>query len=330
MEESLVKSRGLGYYGITSGKLRRYASLKNVIDILRVGVGFLQALSLLKKLKPSLVFSKGGYVTVPVIAAAGLLKIPCFTHESDMDPGLATRINAKFALKIFVSAEETIKYFSPDYRSKCLVTGNPVRPEILEGDADNARRILGFPPKENADAKPLLLILGGSQGAMQINNLVHECHDRLLTRWQVIHQTGPYESRKIAHKDYRSFTFIGPEIGDFLAAADLVISRAGANTLWELSALSKPAILIPLDLTGSRGDQLRNAKVFEERGAAIVLTGEKANAALLLGSLEKVFDTDGVLPRMAQASGGICRRDAAMVIAEILKNFEVSYDSEHV
>ncbi|MBN2049630.1 MAG: undecaprenyldiphospho-muramoylpentapeptide beta-N-acetylglucosaminyltransferase [Spirochaetales bacterium] len=311
MDRRLVENAGISFYAISSGKLRRYVSLRNLADAFRVAAGLVQAYVLMKKLKPAVVFSKGGYVTVPVVLAARLLKIPVISHESDAEPGLATRMNGRFSSRILVSYPETIDCFPSALKPRIEVSGNPVRPEILSGDPRRGRELSGPGPE------PLVLVLGGSQGARQINNLIAGCLPALLRLGRVVHQHGNWDAPPEKTSGYLPRDFISEELSDFMAAADLIVCRAGASTLWEVATLSKPSILIPLGTASSRGDQIANARIFQRKGASLVLEGDprpedlEREIAGLLGSPDR-------LKAMGQAAGNMVQRNAAVYIARIL------------
>lgn len=270
------------FRAISSGKLRRYFSLENFIDVFKIFFGFVSAFFLLLKYKPAFVFSKGGFVSVPPCIAAKLLKIPVFTHECDFSPGLATRINAKFAKNILISFPETKERFSKSIQEKVLFTGNPVRPIFHSASKDRGLQFLGLKNIE----KPLLLVVGGSLGARQINNLVLENIDWLCEHFVVVHQTGKNQIEKqLEHKDYYPMEFIYQEMPDVMALADVVLSRAGSNFLWECVTLEKPMLLVPLSGSGTRGDQVENACWFEGKNAAKVLVGSDISADKLKDTL---------------------------------------------
>lgn len=287
------------FYGIPSGKLRRYFSMKNFSDIFKIIGGFIKAFHLLKKLKPAVLFSKGGFVSVPPVIAAHFLKIPVYTHECDFSLGLANRINFKFADKMFVSYEETKNRFVAQAdKDRIIVSGNPVRPVFYNTNSDKGFEFLGI-SKENL-TKPVLMVLGGSSGARQINNLVYENIEWLCSNFVVVHQTGLVngdedKSKALIEKygdDYKPYNFIYQEMPDVLACADVVLSRAGANSLWETAVLSKPMVLVPLCGNGTRGDQVDNADFFAKKDAAEVLLGNDANSENLVAALKKMLDVD--------------------------------------
>lgn len=266
------------FYGVPSGKLRRYFSLQNFFDLFKIFFGFVCAFFILLKNRPAFLFSKGGFVSVPPCAAARLLGIKVYTHECDFTPGLATRINSKFASKVLLSYEETKEFFSNGTSPKFVVTGNPVRPAFYQADARLGLEFLGVTAAQKK-AKPILLVMGGSLGAAQINELVWKNLSWLCERFIVVHQTGqknaallPSDLTEEEKAAYHPYTFIYKEMPSVIACADIVLSRAGANSIWECASLKKPMVLVPLEGAGTRGDQVDNAEYFERRGAAIVLT----------------------------------------------------------
>lgn len=267
MDKAVVEQGGFEFFGIPAGKLRRELSLKHGSEALKAGAGFFAARGILKKERPCLLFSKGGFVSVPPCLAAASLGLPLWTHESDLSPGLATRINARFARCIFTAYAETAAFFPPSYQDRIILSGNPVRPEFRAADPLRGRAFLQVTPEE-----PLLLVLGGSQGSRQINRLVQEALGE-LTRWYtVVHQTGPEEALEPSGR-YRPYPFFREEMPHVLAAAALVVSRSGAGALWECAAAGRPMVLIPLSGSGTRGDQVENARIFAQAGAAAVLGG---------------------------------------------------------
>ena len=295
MDKNLVeKSASVDeFVGIPSGKLRRYFSLKNFSDLFKIFAGLIKSFFTLLKLKPAVLFSKGGFVSVPPCLAAKLLRIPVFTHECDFTPGLATRLNSKFASNILVSYEETKSYLAQDKRDKAIVTGNPVRPVFYNTNPEEGKKFLFSGRDDYNPEKPILLVLGGSLGAHQINELVAQNLDWLCQRFNVVHQCGAKDADIMPknHPGYFLHPFIYKEMSDVISASDIVLSRAGANSIWECSVLGKPMVLIPLCGSGTRGDQVDNAHYFEERGAAIVLLGEYAEESYLKSALEKMSDS---------------------------------------
>ncbi len=290
------------FYAVSSGKLRRYFSWENLIDLFKIIGAFFASFFILAKEKPDFLFSKGGFVSVPPCIAARLLHIPVYTHECDVSPGLATRLNAKNARKVLVSFEKTPEYFSEEKRKNVVVTGNPVRPVFYQADTDRGLKFLGIESGTEKTKKPILMVAGGSLGAQQINQLVTDNLDWICENWIVVHQTGalwaeqhPDMMKSDYHKDYLPYAFIYQEMPDVMKAADVILSRAGANFLWEASALAKPLILIPLSGSGTRGDQVDNAALFASKNAAIVLGGRDGN-----GNPTAPADIDGLKKALEQ------------------------------
>ena len=285
------------FYGIPSGKLRRYFSFKNFSDLFRIAGGFFAAFHILRKEKPAVLFSKGGFVSVPPCLAARLLHIPVYTHECDFTLGLANRINFKSADCIFVSYEDTKSRLSSADQSRVIVTGNPIRPVFYKTNPEKGKQFLGISDKSD---KPVLLVLGGSSGARQINELVYENIDFLCAKFIVVHQTGLVNSDEDKSKEfaskyteaYKPYNFIYSEMPDVVSASDVILSRAGANSIWEAAILKKPMVLIPLCGNGTRGDQVDNAEYFKSRGAAEVLTGAEADSKNLQTALTKMLDSE--------------------------------------
>ncbi len=321
LERDIVGRFGIRYLTIPSGKLRRYLSLRNFLDLFKILGGIIKSFALLLRLKPPIVFSKGGFVSVPPVVAAGLLGIPVFTHESDFDPGLATKINARFAERVFVAYEESKKFYPAAKQSAVRVSGNPVRREIFNGSAVRGRKLVGA----DHDGRLLLLVLGGSQGAQQVNDLVEAGLDGLLEDFFVVHQTGKAGFTRSDREGLYRTAFFTEEYPDVLAAADLVVGRAGAGTLWELAAAGKPSILIPL-ASFSRGDQVRNAHQFKAQGAAFVLEGESVGSAELVERCRRLAHDRTVLVEMGRAAKQLFRVDADGYIAdEIVKRIGVEH-----
>lgn len=277
LDRTIVASRGVEYFAIPSGKFRRELSLRNLTDIARIIAGYAKASSILKELRPALLFSKGGYVSVPPCRAAAKLGIPVITHESDASPGLATRLNSAKAMTILTSWEETATRFAPSLREKVLRAGNPIRPSLFGGERTRGLERLGL-----RGDKPVLFVLGGSQGAREVNDLVLAALPTLASRLQIVHQTGTANFDEVRARipddaviraSYRPLAYVGEEIADIYAASDIVAGRAGAGTVWEAASLGKPMVLIPLAGAGTRGDQVENAALAEKAGAAAVLLG---------------------------------------------------------
>ena len=283
MEKGLIEDAGLPYVGISSGKLRRYFDWKNFSDPFRVIKGYFEAKKILKKEKPNAVFSKGGFVSVPVVLAAKALRIPAIIHESDITPGLANKIAMRGATKICCNFPETVKYLPAD---KAVLSGCPIRKELLTGSRDKALEFTGL-----SGNKPILLIIGGSLGSVFVNNAVRGSLDELLKDFEIIHLCGKGNLDETLNNraGYVQYEFISDELPDLFAAAEVVISRAGANAICELLALQKPNILVPLSLNASRGDQILNARSFESQGFSYVIEEEQVTAESLLSAVKDVY-----------------------------------------
>jgi len=323
MDKELVSKSSVvdQFIGIPCGKLRRYFSLQNFFDLFKIVAGLIKSYFVLAKLKPQVVFSKGGFVSVPPCYAAKALKIPVFTHECDFTTGLATRLNTKVAKKLFVSYAETKESLSPSIQNKTIVSGNPVRPAFFNSDAKKGLEFIASIKNINVDdidkSKPVLLVVGGSLGAKQINDLVWNNVDWLCQHFTVIHQTGKQdEIKQFDNPSYFQTEFIYSQMADVMKCCDIILSRAGANFLWEACAQNKPMVLIPLGGEGSRGDQIDNASYFEKKGCAIVIDCIKADDALLKDALEKVLDKD-VRSKMSECAKILCgEKRATKIIAE--------------
>lgn len=284
IEKELIKKQGIEYFGISSGKLRRYFDVKNFTDPFRVMKGYSEAKKILKHTKPDVVFSKGGFVTVPVVYAAKKLHIPVIIHESDLTPGLANKLAIPNATYVCHNFPETANHL-PEEKSR--LTGCPIRKELFEGDRDKGLKFLGFDGK-----KPVLMIIGGSTGAKVINETVRDSLDILTQRFDIVHLCGK-DKLDTNYNDvagYKQFEYISDELSDIFAASDVVISRAGANAICELLALCKPHLLIPLSANASRGDQILNAKSFKKQGFSEVLEEENMTKDTLCENLTKVYD----------------------------------------
>ena len=309
IEKTLIEELGIPYYGISSGKLRRYFDLKNFTDPFRVLKGFSEARKLLKQLKPDVVFSKGGFVTVPVVVAAGRLKIPTIIHESDMTPGLANKLCIPSAVKVCCNFPET-KGHLPE--GKAVVTGTPIRQELLQGDAEKGRAFTRFTTE-----KPVLMIIGGSLGAQAVNDAVRRILPQLLEDFQVVHLCGKgkKDDTKDGLKGYVQYEYIESELADLFAMADIVISRAGANAICELQALKKPNLLIPLSANASRGDQILNARSFEKQGFSMVLEEEAITDNVLLKAVHDLYANRETYRQAMENAPG---QDSISVICDLI------------
>ena len=312
IEKKLMEDMNIPYYGISTGKLRRYFDLKNISDPFRVLKGIHEARQILKKIRPDIIFSKGGFVAVPVALAANKLKIPLLIHESDMTPGLANRICIPYAVKVCCNFPET-RDSLPE--GKAFVTGTPIRQELLHGDADAGREFCGF----NRE-KPVLMVIGGSQGSVFVNTKIREALPELLKNWQVVHLCGKGNlDDSLDHTPgYRQYEYIKEQLPDLFAMADVVVSRAGANAICEISALAKPNLLIPLGTNASRGDQILNARSFEKQGYSMVLEEENLTEESLLEAVGKLYENRETYRKAMQSSS---HTDSIRVILQLIDNY---------
>lgn len=283
IERKLIEGAGIEYDGISSGKLRRYFDLKNFSDPFHVLKGYGQALHLIKKYRPDVVFSKGGFVAVPVVLAAHHYKIPAIIHESDMTPGLANKICIPSAAKVCCNFPETLAYLPKD---KAILTGSPIRKELREGD-----RLTGLQYAGLSLNQPVILVIGGSLGAVAVNRAIRKILPQLLETYQVIHICGKgnLEEDLIGQKGYVQYEYVDAPLRHLFAAADLVVSRAGANSICEILALRKPNILIPLSANASRGDQILNARSFQKQGFSVLLEEEQATEENLYQAIQNTY-----------------------------------------
>lgn len=297
IEKKLITDFDIPYYGVATGKFRRYFDLKNVSDPFRVMKGFNEAKKILKELKPDVVFSKGGFVSVPVVRAAASLKIPCIIHESDMTPGLANKLCIPVASKVCCNFPETLQNLPAE---KAVLTGSPIRKELHAGDKVAALNMCKF----NANL-PVIMVIGGSSGSVAINKAVRAALPKLLEDFQVVHICGTdrIDNLLLDKNGYAQFEYLKSELKDVLAMADIVISRAGANAICELLALKKPNLLIPLPATSSRGDQILNAKSFESQGFSLVLNEDDLDETTLVEKVHELyFNRKSYIDTMSQSS----------------------------
>ena len=296
MEKELVAKEGLPYHGISSGKLRRYLSAKNITDAFRVVRGVAQARKIIKKIRPDIVFSKGGFVAVPVVLAARLAKVPIIIHESDITVGLANKICIPHATKVCCVFPETLGQIP---KSKAQLTGTPIRQEIFDGSRIKGLALCDFP-----EEKPVIMVMGGSQGSVVINNCVRDALDALLPTFNIVHMCGSGNLDEGAKQPgYVQFDYVGENMGDLYAAADIVVSRAGANSLGELLALAKPHVLIPLSKRASRGDQILNAKSFAQQGFSVVIDEDILEKDILARTIVETFENRGKYIAAMKKSG---------------------------
>lgn len=284
IEKELIEQFGIPYHGISTGKLRRYLSVRNFTDPFRVMKGLGEAKNLIKILKPDVIFSKGGFVSVPVVVAGRRRHVPTIIHESDMTPGLANKLSFPSATKICCNFPETLSLLP---QGKAVLTGSPIRQELLSGDKYKARDFLNF----HSD-KPVIMIIGGSLGSVTVNEAVRGILPELLKSYQVIHLcgSGKIDESLQGLEGYAQFEYIKEELRHLFALTDIVISRAGANAICELLALHKPNLLIPLSSGASRGDQILNARSFERQGFSVVLEEEELSKEVLLHTINALYE----------------------------------------
>ena len=284
IERKLIEEMDIPYYGIDSGKLRRYFDPKNFTDPFKVLHGYKQARKLIKHLKPDVIFSKGGFVTVPVVISAHRKHIPVIIHESDMTPGLANKLCIPSADKVCCNFPETMRHLP---ENKAVLTGSPIRQELLSGNKLNALNFCGFTAN-----KPVLMIIGGSQGSAVVNDAMRGILPELLKTFQVIHLCGKGKlDSSLDHLEgYIQFEYVKKELADLFALTDVCVSRAGANAICEILALRKPNLLIPLSANASRGDQILNADSFENQGFSEVLTEDQLAPTILISRIMKLYN----------------------------------------
>jgi UDP-N-acetylglucosamine--N-acetylmuramyl-(pentapeptide) pyrophosphoryl-undecaprenol N-acetylglucosamine transferase len=284
IEQNLLKETKVPFYTISAGRLRRYMTFKHLGEPFKLVKGFFQAYRLLSKINPDIIFSKGGFVAVPVVAAAWFKKIPVVAHESDMTPGLANRLCFPFLQTICVNFPEVKKYFK--HPERVHVTGTPVRQFLMKGSRKKGLEITGFDTKRKT-----IIVIGGSLGSVIINKVVRNALPELLKKYQVIHICGKgnlsSDLKDTAH--YYQLEFVQKEFADLLALSDVAISRSGANMLYELLTLAKPHLLIPLSKKASRGDQIDNALHFEKQGVSLVIQEESLNENNLINKVEELL-----------------------------------------
>ncbi len=284
IERELVTKEGIDYYPIKAGKLRRYIDMENVKDISKICIGYTQALKVLKEIKPDVVFSKGGFVSCPVVWASKTLGIPTVIHESDITPGLANKLSAPFAKKICYAFPETKAHLPA---SKSIYTGLPVREELLNGSREKGLEFLGFD-----GSKPVLLLMGGSQGSKFLNDKLRSEIDDLLERFNVCHLCGKgnIDSEFVNRRGYVQYEYVNKELADVMAASDFIISRGGATAIFEILALAKPSLIVPLSKKASRGDQIENAKSFKAQGLCDYIEEEDLQFKDFLKLIDSVYE----------------------------------------
>lgn len=310
IERKLIEELNIPYAGISSGKFRRYLSAKNLTDPFRVIKGYAEAKKILKEFKPDVLFSKGGFVSVPVVFAAKDLKIPVIIHESDMTPGLANKLSIPFAKKVCHNFPETANYLP---EGKAVLTGSPIREELKNGDKLAGLNLCGF-----TNNKPIIMVIGGSLGAVAVNEAVRKALPELLKTYQVVHLCGKgkMDSKYDNLAGYKQFEYIKNELKDLFAMSDIIVSRAGANAICEIVALRKPSILIPLSAKASRGDQLLNANSFKQQGFSEVIQEEDATAENLIQTIQNVYEHR---EQYIQAIDNAGTTDAVVTILKLIR-----------
>ena len=309
IEKELIGNFDIPYYGISSGKLRRYFDVKNFTDPFRILKGYAEADRLMKKIRPDVVFSKGGFVTVPVVKAAKRRHVPCVLHESDISPGLANRLCISSAAAVCANFPETLEHL-PEGRA--YLTGSPIRAELFSGNRLTGLDFCGF-----TAGKPVILVIGGSLGSVRVNEAVREVLPQLLERYQIVHLCGKDKIDETLQgtEGYVQYEYIQKELCDLLDAADIVISRAGANAICELLALHKPNILIPLSMEASRGDQILNAASFETQGYSYVIREEELTSERLLQAVREVDERKQDYKNAMAAAN---QQNAVVMVADII------------
>ena len=296
IEKNLIKPLGIDYYEISTGKLRRYLDFKNVTDSFRVIKGMSDAKSIIKKIKPDVIFSKGGFVSVPVVLGGFFNKVPVIIHESDISPGLANKISLPFAKKICATFPEAIENMP---KNKSILTGTPIREELFKGSKDAGAKICNF--KSN---KPVILVMGGSLGSVKINSVLRSNLNSLLNNFNIIHLCGKKNIDDTIKKEgYFQIEYATDELNHFLALSDIVVSRAGSNSICELLALKKPNLLIPLSKNASRGDQILNANSFKKQGFSKVLYEEDLTDDSFIKNINSLYkEKDSYIKNMQSST----------------------------
>jgi UDP-N-acetylglucosamine--N-acetylmuramyl-(pentapeptide) pyrophosphoryl-undecaprenol N-acetylglucosamine transferase len=311
IERKLIEDYQISYKGISTGKLRRYLDIKNLTDPFRVIKGYGEAKRFLREFKPNVVFSKGGFVSVPVVRAAHVLHIPSILHESDMTPGLANKLCLSAAEKICCNFPETLKMLP---KGKAVLTGSPIREELFQGSRLAGLNLCGFTAN-----RPVILVMGGSLGAASVNKAVRDALPKLLLDFQVVHLCGKdkIDNLLLNTSGYKQFEYLKDELKDIFAMTDLVISRAGANAICELLALKKPNLLIPLPGDSSRGDQILNARSFETQGFSIVVDEDDLTTNLLVEKVQELYFTRHSYQEAMGESG---QMDSIRKIVQLIKD----------
>jgi len=311
VEKTIIGQTDVPFHSVKTGKLRRYFSWQNFLEPFRIIFGLVESYRLLRRLKTNVVFSKGGFVAFPVVVAAWLNRIPVIAHESDLTPGLANRLSFPFVNKICVTFAMAKQHFKR--QAKVEVTGTPIRKQLFLGSRERGLSLCGF-----TETKPCLLVIGGSQGASSINQAVRDALPILTSLFQVIHicGKGKLDEQLKSTAGYCQFDYVNEELADLFAASDLIISRAGANSLYEILALGKPHVLIPLSMKASRGDQIQNAKYFADQGISVVIPEEELNSSRLISAIKDVHNRQDEIKHQIKS---LHIESAAQKIVSIIK-----------
>lgn len=313
IEKEIINDNNIPYFEISSGKLRRYFDVKNFTDPFKVMKGIMEARKILTKEKPDVIFSKGGFVAVPVVIAATMKKIPVVAHESDMTPGLANKMSAPFCNKLCVTFRESLKYIKDN---KGVLTGSPIRSEILKGSKIRGKELCGF-----TSQKEVIFIMGGSLGSKIINDEIRQNINELLKEFNIIHICGKgnIDENLQTKEGYKQYEYVKEELPDLMAIADYIVSRAGANSIFEFLALKKPTLLIPLSKNASRGDQILNAHSFEKEGFALVLEEEDMNTKTFLDKINELKNNKNKMISAMKSSGIVNgNKEVLSVILEVI------------
>lgn len=312
IEKELIEKENIDYYSVSSGKLRRYLSRENLTDIFKVIKGIKEATRLIRRIKPDLVFSKGGFVAVPVVLGAKLNGVPIIVHESDITPGLANKIAIPFAKNVCTTFPETVGYIKG---GKGINTGTPIRSQLFKGERQKGLEICGFSGK-----KPVIMMMGGSLGAVKINNCLRGALNVLLKEFDLVHICGKgnVDNSLINTQGYKQFEYVSHELPHIFAAADIVVSRAGSNSISEFLALKKPSLLIPLSARASRGDQILNAKSFEKQGFAMVLDEDKMSEKTLTSAIYTLYKNRYTYVEKMNKSG---QTDGVEAVMQLIRGY---------
>jgi UDP-N-acetylglucosamine--N-acetylmuramyl-(pentapeptide) pyrophosphoryl-undecaprenol N-acetylglucosamine transferase len=316
IEKDIIEREHIPFHSISSGKLRRYFDLKNFKDPFKVLKGVYDAYQILRRIKPAIVFSKGGFVSVPVILSSRMRGIPSIIHESDITPGLANKLSIPFASKVCVTFPETMAHIGGH---KAALTGLPIRENMKHGSRSKGLNLCEFHSQ-----KPVILVMGGSLGSQVINQTLRESLDTLLTRYQIVHICGKGNvAGEFSHvRGYKQYEYVSEELPDLMAMADLVISRAGSTSIYEFLALEKPMLLIPLSKQASRGDQILNAQSFEKSGYAGVLAEEALTMESLIVNVDTLYENR----RTYQAAMATRNdHDAVEAIVDLIEKYSLSF-----